>query len=59
MKTYIKISIVALTILFSSCQKENVIQHESEYKGTTYFRVESVNKSGETSYSTIEKIQIK
>jgi len=47
----------ALIIAFTSCQKETEIQ--SEYKGTTYFRVEGVNKSGESDYSNIEAIEIK
>lgn len=64
MKNFIKIVIITIAIaglimLFTSCQKENCIHSESQYKGTTYFRVESVSKTGETDYSTIERIEIK
>lgn len=64
MKNFIKIAIITIVVaglimLFTSCQKENCIHPESEYKGTTYFRVESVSKTGETDYSTIERVEIK
>lgn len=64
MKNFIKVAIITLAIagliiMLTSCQKENCIHPESEYKGTTYFRVESVSKSGETDYSTIERVEIK
>lgn len=64
MKNFIKILIITLVIVgmlmfLTSCQKENDIQSASNYKGDTYFRVESISKTGETDYSTIERIEIK
>ena len=51
-------AIAAIIIAFTSCEKHDMAECETEYKGVTYFRVESVNKSGQSDYSNIEAVDI-
>ena len=55
-----KLIILSFLVSFmSSCKKESLPQESSEWKGTTFVRVEVVNKDGLNSYSEVTKTNIK
>ena len=61
MKKFIKISAITLSvigfaILFMSCKKETLSTATSE---TVFFRVESVSKTGQSTYSNVQAIRMK
>jgi hypothetical protein len=42
-----------------SCKKEDVPVQSTEWRGTTFVRIESVGKDGKSTYSNITYIKIK